>query len=365
MFLGSVTFFLPSSLPFSYGRLPIRGGLGLHEKAGRGKTPEAMTNCGQLTRRQALGRLGTVVTAGSVASWCSLGAVTEEEGREPAGKPFVYGLNTGTVRGHKLGLVREIEICAQAGYQAIEPWVEAIERYVSEGGSLRDLRRRIADFGLQVACAIGFPEWVVDDPERRARGFERAKREMDLVAQLGGRHFAAPPAGATQEPGLDLQRAAERYRALLEAGADIGVVPMVELWGFSQNLNRLGACAFVAMESGHPQAAVLADVFHIYKGGSDFHGLRLLHGGALPVFHLNDYPADPPRAEANDGHRVMPGDGVAPLNQILRDLAASGRRITLSLELFNRDYYTQDPLAVARLGLAKMQAAVQAAIPGS
>jgi sugar phosphate isomerase/epimerase len=38
---------------------------------------------------------------------------------------------------------------------------------------------------------------------------------------------------------------------------------------------------------------VLADVFHLYKGGSGFEGLRLLSGHAIQVIHLNDYPGNP------------------------------------------------------------------------
>lgn len=308
----------------------------------------------RITRRKALTHTGALMAAAGT----SFAATTTPIDKKPEGGGFTYSMNTGTLRGHKLGLIRELEITAEAGYRAIEPWVEAIDRYAKETGPLSELKRRIADLGLTVVGAIGFPEWIVDDDAQRARGLERAKREMDLVAQVGGKRLAAPPAGATNQPGLDLRRAAERYRALLELGDEIGVVPQVELWGFSQNLNRLGDCAYVAVESGHPKAAVLADVFHIYKGGSDFHGLRLLSAGALQVFHLNDYPAEPPRAEANDAHRVMPGDGVAPMTQILRDLASTGGETVLSLELFNRDYWAQDPLDVARLGLAKMQAAV-------
>jgi 2-keto-myo-inositol isomerase len=315
----------------------------------------------RLTRRQALTRTSAIMAAAATAGSTVLGASTQAaNGARRAS--FVYSMNTGTLRGHKLGLVRELEITAEAGFQAIEPWVESIERYVKEGGSLNELKRRIVDLGLTVVCAIGFPEWIVDDDAQRARGFERARRDMDLVSQIGGQRLAAPPAGATQQPGLDLRKAAERYRALLELGDQMGVVPQVELWGFSQNLNRLGDCAWVAIESGHPKAAILADVFHLYKGGSDFHGLKPLSAQALQVFHLNDFPAHPPRAEANDGHRVMPGDGVAPLTQILRDLASSGGQTVLSLELFNRVYWEQDPLQVARLGLEKMKAAVAQAM---
>ena len=76
-----------------------------------------------------------------------------------------------------------------------------IEEYVKGGGSLKDLKRKIADLGLTVESAIGFPEWIVDDEARRAKGLEQAKREMDLVAQIGGKRLAAPPAGATNTAG--------------------------------------------------------------------------------------------------------------------------------------------------------------------
>ena len=55
---------------------------------------------------------------------------------------------------------------------------------------------------------------------------------------------------------------------------------------------------------------------------------------------------------------MYPGDGVAPLVEVIRNLAAIGFAGMLSLELFNRDYWGQDPLEVARTGLAKMQAVV-------
>ena len=89
--------------------------------------------------------------------------------------------------------------------------------------------------------------------------------------------------------------AAERFRALLEIGGQIGVIPQLEVWGFSTTLSKLGETMLVATESRHPKACVLLDVYHLYKGGSEFHGLRLLSGAAMNCFHMNDYPATPPR----------------------------------------------------------------------
>jgi len=277
----------------------------------------------------------------------------------PPDDPFGYCLNTSTIEGQKLSIVEKIEIASKAGYQAIEPWIRELDLYVKNGGNLIDLGKRIKDSGLTVPSAIGFVEWLVDDETRRKKGLEEAKRNMDMVQRIGGTRLAAPPAGATQQTDLSLFKAAKRYRALLDLGDQMGIVAELELWGFSKALSRLGEVAFVAIESGHPKACILLDIYHIYKGGSDFQGLRFLSGSVLPVIHFNDYPAEPPRASITDAQRVYPGDGVAPLKSILHDLRVIGFRGFLSLELFNRDYWSQDALQVARTGLEKMKAALK------
>jgi sugar phosphate isomerase/epimerase len=271
-------------------------------------------------------------------------------------------LNTATIMGQNLPITEEVEVAAKAGYTAFEPWLSRLQQYVKSGGSLDDLAKRIRDRGLRVESAIGFAEWLVDDPARRKKGLEQARRDMDLVRRIGGTRIAAPPAGAQKGPRIELPIAAERYRALLEVGAGIGVVPQAEVWGFATNLTTLGETAAVAIASGHPQACVLADVYHLYKGGSGFATVKLLGPAALQVFHLNDYPARPPRAEIADKDRVYPGDGVAPLVALLRDLHKAGFRGLLSLEVFNRTYWKQDALTVARTGLARMRAVAAKAL---
>jgi sugar phosphate isomerase/epimerase len=282
---------------------------------------------------------------------------------DPAGQQaFAIALNTSTIRGQKLPLAAEIEIAARAGFQGIEPWVNEIDEHVRGGGSAIDLRKRIADAGLKVAGVIAFAEWIVDDDARRAKGLEEAKRVMDLTAGIGGKHIAAPPAGVSQADELGLQKIADRYRALLELGEKHGVTPQLELWGFAKVLNKLSDVVAVAMETGHTNACVLADSYHLYKGGSAYESLRLVSGEALHVFHINDYPAKPPRAEINDAQRIFPGDGVAPLDVLFQALRANGFQGMLSLEIFNREYWMQDALHVARTGFEKTRAAVQASL---
>lgn len=309
-----------------------------------------------LTRRTWL----TAAAGGLTMPFAAAASEDKKDGK--IANSFRYGLNTATLMGQKLSIVEEVEIAARAGYRAIEPWVRELEKYVKDGGSLKDLGKRIADRGLSVDSAIDFPEWIVNDTAQRKKGLEKARRGMDLVKQIGGQRIAAPPFGATKGAAIPLLTVAERYRALLDLGAQIGVVPQVEVWGFSKTLSRLGEAALVAIESGHKQACILADVYHLYKGGSAFCGVNLLNGAALHVLHMNDYPADPPRAALTDAHRVYPGEGVAPLKTFLRDLRRIGFRGVLSLELFNREYWQRDALAVARTGLEKMKAVVASSL---
>ncbi len=320
----------------------------------------------ELTRREWLrtGGLGAGALAALATDFGTTGAPSayaETSSRSSAREPFGYCLNTSTIRGANLDLPAQVDVAADAGYSAVELWVGDIEAYVRKGGSVGDLAKRIRDRGLTIPSTIAFFSWLADDRVKRERGLEQAKREMDLVRRLGALRIAAPPAGAPEKR-LDLIEAAQRYRALAELGASLGVVPQLELWGFSKTLSRIGEVAAVAMESGHPDACLLLDVYHIYKGGSDFSALRFLNGGVLHVLHMNDYPAAPPRSQINDAARVFPGDGVAPLGAILRTLRDVGFRGHLSLELFNRGYWKQDPHLIARTGLKKMKEAVIAAL---
>jgi 2-keto-myo-inositol isomerase len=297
--------------------------------------------------------VGAFAATGSVAT-----ASQNQAGPEAS---FSFCFNTSTIRGQKLSLDKEVEIAAEAGYSGVEPWVDKVRAY-ADSGSLRDMRRKISDLGLTVQGAISFARWIVDDDAERAKGLEQAKREMDLLVRIGGKRIAAPPAGADRKTPVEPMKAAERYHAMLELGDRMGIVPEFELWGTSKNLNHLGEAMCVVIESGHPKACLLPDVFHVYKGGSSFLGLKEISAQAIHVFHLNDYPAEPPRETITDRYRVYPGDGIAPLTQLLRELHANGSRAALSLELFNPTYWKQDPLLVAKTGLAKMKAAVNKAM---
>src|ERR1035441_1571187 len=93
-------------------------------------------NAHKLSRREALAGAGLLAGAAVFGERPGLAAAPAGGLNEAPAPSFRYCLNTATLRGQKLGIVKEIEVAAKAGYDAIEPWIAAIEAYV-QGGAVK------------------------------------------------------------------------------------------------------------------------------------------------------------------------------------------------------------------------------------
>lgn len=304
----------------------------------------------RLSRRQTLAALGTLPATSFLKP---------QPFTKPKAAPFTLCLNMSTIRGQKLGFIGELEAASKAGFRSVEVWVGTLQDYLKTN-TPAEARRRLSDLGITVENAIGFAPWIVDDATARQKGLDQMKLEMEQLALIGCKRVATPPIGAqnADAPTIDLHRAAERYRTLLELGQQTGVNPQLELWGFSKNLNRLSEVMYVAAEANHPNARLLLDVYHLYKGGSGIAALPMVGKPAIEVFHVNDYPSTLTPAQITDADRVYPGDGVAPIRDILKIIQNPDRPVILSLEVFNKAYYAQPADQVAKTSYQKMQAIV-------
>lgn len=275
---------------------------------------------------------------------------------------FRFCLNTSTISGQKQGLLKSLEIASAAGYEGVELWVSDIKAHIKQGNAVDTLAKAIKGNRLTVENAISFTTWMVSDPAQRKEGLRELEEEMKILAALGCRRIAAPPSGVDGSRQVDPVQAGSYYREILELGRKYDVMPQLEFWGASGTLYSLGQALAIAAAADDPDARLLPDVYHLFRGGSGFNGLKLVSGRAIEVIHMNDYPGNKPVHEQTDADRIYPGDGVAPLKQVLRDLRAMGGTKVLSLELFNPTYWAQDPLLVATTGLQKMKVLVDAVL---
>lgn len=151
---------------------------------------------------------------------------------------------------------------------------------------------------------------MVDDPAARAQNLEQMKREIGWAAEIGCKNIACTMWGVEELDPLKFDEYAARYAAVLEAAKPFGVRPLLELWGH-RALHRLGDALKIAALANDGGAGLLLDFYHLYRGGNSFGSLALVNLGGMDVFHINDYPSNPPREKLVDATRVYPGDGVA------------------------------------------------------
>ncbi len=266
---------------------------------------------------------------------------------------FQYCLNASTIR--PAPLLEKIRIAAETGYQAIELWHDELDAHLAEGGTLEQVRQAVDEHGLQVPTTIMLKGWCDTTGEEHQRAIQECRRRLAQAQAIGAQYaIAGPPHGP-----VDWDLAARNYAELLDIGLEYGVRPAMEYLGFAQQINTIEAALRIMNESGHPEATIVLDPFHVFRGGGSMETIAQLDANRIAISHFNDAPATPPREQQHDPDRVMPGDGVIDLKRYVSLLRQIGYNRWLSLELFRRDLWEQDPREVARQGLEKMRAVVE------
>ncbi|MDD6209849.1 MAG: sugar phosphate isomerase/epimerase [Bacteroidales bacterium] len=312
----------------------------------------------KISRRQMLLTSGAALLGAAALKSCTAPneKTVAEKPDVPEKCPYRIAINAATISGYNLPIEEQIKLSSKAGYDGIELWTKDIDAYIEKGGKPADLKKLLEDNNLVFENTIGFAQWMVDDDNARKKGMEQMKREMEVTAQLGGKNIAATAMGLDKIDRSKLDIYAGRYAELLQTASSIGVRPLLEVWGAGA-LNQLSDAMYIATASKQPSAALLLDFYHLYRGGNSYDSLALISGSALPVFHLNDFPANPEREKLEDADRVYPGDGICPFDKVLPILAANGFKGAFSLELFNKSYWQDaDPFTVLKTGYEKSRA---------
>ena len=79
------------------------------------------------------------------------------------------------------------------------------------------------------------------------------EEEMHMLAEIGCRRIAAPPAGVSTEKVLDLFETGEKYGRLIELGRKTGLMPQLEFWGSSPVLWHMGQVLMIAAAANDPR----------------------------------------------------------------------------------------------------------------
>ena len=264
--------------------------------------------------------------------------------------PWPICLNTSTIR--PTAIEDKIGIAQQVGYDGLELWIDDLDKYEDERGNLKELGKKIVNSGLFVQNIIGLWDCMPMNDIEFKDSLPATRERMRKASDIGSKYIAAIPVPDREDFNFDT--GIRRYKELLKIGRnDFGIIPAFEFVGFFKGINKLGEAAGIAIDTDDKDACLILDTFHLFRGGSGFNGIHHISPDFIANFHINDVSNEKLREELGDKDRIFPGDGIFPLEQLLKDLHSIGYKGPLSVELFNREHWRKDPLEIADLGLKK------------
>ena len=263
--------------------------------------------------------------------------------------------NTSSAAGYR----RSLEGWARAGIKNVELTNNLLDEFL-KSDSLPAAKRVLTDLGLtpvSSACGV-FGLW--EPNPKRAAQLDAFKKRCEQFASLGLTKIYSPTPTTEKFTEEDYKRGVANMRENGDIAKQFGMVVMAEAVRTSTFIGTLPTMLKMMREAAHPSVAPLLDFYHFWSGLNKLEDLDQIRQGEIGHVHFQDVP-DMPRELLDNTTRIIPGDGVSPLNRMLRTLADKGYAGPLSVELFLPKFQQGDPFEVAREIRQKAEAVMRRA----
>jgi sugar phosphate isomerase/epimerase len=260
----------------------------------------------------------------------------------PAGR-MLLSIHQNTSRG--AGFRGSLEGWSRAGIRYVELNDGMLDGFL-ENDTLAGARRLMDDLGLTpVSAATILPDLWLPGPAR-AESLERWNVRCEQFATLGLEKIYSPDLTRRRITEEDFAATPDCIREVGEIARAHGLTAMIEFTRGSTHLSTLSSSLQVIREAAHPNVRPMMDFFHFWSGMGKMRDLDTLRPGELAHAHFQDL-LDAPRELTDNGYRLVPGDGIAPVVEIVRKLAEKEYAGALSVELFLPRLTGGDPYEVA------------------
>ncbi len=196
---------------------------------------------------------------------------------------------------------------------------------------------------------------AVEPNPNRAKNLDDLKAKCELIRVLGADRIVLVPAMTTKPTEDDYKRGVENLREAADLAGQFGVSLLFEFSRFFTLASSLTTALMFVRSANHPHVRLMIDTYHLWIGSSKFEDLESIRDGELAHMHFEDTPREPVRELLEQRHRVLPGDGVAPLRKIVEAMKRKGYAGALSVELFDPAFQQMEPFQLA----TKIRAAVE------
>lgn len=251
-------------------------------------------------------------------------------------------LNLATL--YPLDLEQKLYAAGAAGFRAVGMLLSDLVREGEAG--LNELRLS----QLAVAELVGVSRWADLDRATRTIALRQAEQAFALAAEVQADLVVAE---APAHP-LDDLALADRFGELCRLAQSYRVRVGLEFSGFAEQVKDVATAWRVVEQAGLDNGGLVIDTFHFHKGGSTVEMMEPLPGDRIFLVQIADCP-ELPKHEMQNRHRVYPGAGAIAFEPLLAALYDKNYAGYYSLELYNEDYWAEDPRVVARDALRSLR----------
>jgi 2-keto-myo-inositol isomerase len=249
----------------------------------------------------------------------------------------------------KADLLEDVRVASAAGFDCLEIWAAKLRKFLKTGTTAK-LKARLAEAGLEPYSINSIEHITFKTGEAHARLLQECEELCRIASELGCPYVVVVPSPLPNDAAWP-DVIEESVRVLTELGRIAerrGVALAFEFLGQPGcSVQTLAEADEIVKRVARPGVGLVLDSFHFYAGGSELSSIDELDAERLFIFHIND-AEDHPREQLEDRHRLLPGQGVLPLREIIGGLRRIGYDRVTSVEIFRPEYWERDPQELAR-----------------
>ena len=234
-------------------------------------------------------------------------------------------------------LFSHIASCAEHGYSHMEIRKASLIRTLRAGHSLEEIDRALKDHGVTPAC-VNAIESISFNNRRGMRMLKELSDYLFYCCRSIGcscveviASFRAP----TDDPEEIKQETVQSLLQLSDVADHYGVNLALEYMGLPDSSVKTFRQSLEIVDAvGRHNVGILLDTWHHYAFGSQPEDILLARDGQVFMVHVSDCPAREP-GQAIRSESYLPGDGVVPIADMLRNLKQIGYDSAVSVEIFD------------------------------
>lgn len=257
----------------------------------------------------------------------------------------------------KADLATDIRAAGGAGFDYLEIWAAKLREFLKTN-TPADLKKLFTENGIKPLSINSIEHITFRDAPDDAKIRIECEQLCALAATLECPYLVVVP-GKIPPGGLSSYEVIEESVQVLRELASIGerhdVAIAFEFLGQTDcSVQTLELADEIVEKVNRNNIGLVLDSFHFYTGGSTTNMIDAIDPKRLFIFHIDD-AEDLPREKLTDAHRLLPGLGVLPLQEILSSFKKIGYDGVASVEIFRPEYWERDPFELAREAKAALE----------